>query len=519
MHYRISVLLITALFISVLSSLPSTAETDDSRSIQCTSYIKTVIQGLELWSNGHHGMFPTKKEFASKGFMEYLKKASPATAGNAMKCPSSGNAYIYIPLSAQKSYIIKCPNPEKHGEAVFYYSRDKGFIKEERGSASSGHDKADGNDAAKLHKAPSKPAQSGAVPSGTAVKQEMKVSRKDAAEEKKIHAEKADGTKTGSTADKDITASEEASSQKKEISAAPREEKGVSPCTSRILALMQGVELWSNSHQGKYPTSEEFSAKIFKDCYKKICKGDVEKEMKCPLSGKPYLFVARQAEKSYLIKCPTPEAHGLGALYYSRDKGIVKEMAKELPKKPGTVATRPSAPGQKLPEKPGKPQKEPGKTGKNASTVIPSTFDAKDEISGEDRDQITALITDLYNAYAEKNLDRILEIQYAAIEASAIDYEKRKKGSAEEVRDAFRDATKEIIEHKDYKLLPLNLSDISVARRGQFFKVTSVVPIIATDRLEVQEEGKYFFVRLRIGEMIFEKDKESNWKIINMYLY
>jgi len=515
MYYRISVLLIAVLLLCVLSPIPSYAENDDSGSRQCTSCIKTLIQALELWSNGHQGKFPTKEEFASKAFVEYLKKASPATAGTVMKCPSSGKTYIYVPQNSQKSYIIKCATPEKHGAAIFCYSRDKGFIREEKVSTASAQGDAARNDAIKKQKTPAKPAQKTEVKPGVTQKADMKAPQNAAAEEKKTPQKKDDGIKTGASVDKNAAAGKEAAPENKEVTAATREEKGVTPCTSRMMALTQGVELWSNSHKGIYPTSVEFSAKAFNDCYRKICKGNVEKEMKCPLSGKPYLFIPRQAEKSYIIKCPTPEAHGLGALYYSRDKGIVKEVAKEIPGKPGTVAARPSVPGQKVPEKPGKTQKKPGKT----DDAEPSSFVSKDAVSKEDHEKIISLITDLYNAYADKSLDRILEIQHDAIEASAIDYEKRKKGSADEVRDAFKDATKEIIEHKDYKLLPLNLSDISIARTGKFYKVTSVVPIIATDRLEVQEEGKYFFVRLRIGEMIFEKSNEGSWKIVNMYLY
>lgn len=510
MYYRISVLLITALLFCVLSPIPSYAENDDSGSRQCASCIKTLIQALELWSNGHQGKFPTKEEFASNAFVEYLKKASPATAGTVMKCPSSGKTYIYVPQNSQKSYIIKCPTPEKHGAAIFCYSRDKGFIREERGSASSVKSDTARNDAIKKHKTPAKTDEE-----KPEVTSKTEAPQNSAAEEKKIPQKKDNVTKTCASADKNTALGKEAAPEGSGATSVPREEKEVSPCTTRIMALIQGVELWSNSHQGKYPTGAEFASKAFKDCCKKIFKGNVEKEIKCPLSGKPYLFIPRQAEKSYIIKCPTPEAHGLGALYYSRDKGIVKEVAKELPGKPGTVAARPSAPGHKVPEKPGKTQKKPGKTDDTEHSVI----DGKGEVSDEDREQIISHITDLYNAYADRSLEKILEIQHASIEASAIDYEKRKKGSADEVRDAFRDATKEIIEHKDYKLLPLNLSDISIVRTGHFYKVTSVVPIIATDRLEIQEEGKYFFVRLRIGEMIFEKSSEGSWKIVNMYLY
>jgi hypothetical protein len=175
---------------------------------------------------------------------------------------------------------------------------------------------------------------------------------------------------------------------------------------------------------------------------------------------------------------------------------------------PKSTAKASPKPASGAPEKPG-PEEKAGVT---TQGILP------EEVTQDDKDRITEILKDLYNAYAERNLDKILELQHDSIEASALDYEKKKKGTADDVRDAFKSATKEIIEHKDFKMLPLNLSDITFQKKGNICRVTSIVPIIATERLEVMEEGKYFYVRLRIGELIFEK-KSDLWKIVNMYLY
>ena len=140
------------------------------------------------------------------------------------------------------------------------------------------------------------------------------------------------------------------------------------------------------------------------------------------------------------------------------------------------------------------------------------------EVSEEDKSAILAVIKELYDAYAEKNLDKIMEMQRNSIEASAIDYENQGKGSAQDVRDAYRSATEEILNHKEFKMMPLNTSDLTFQKKGSLCRVTSVVPIIATDRLEISEDGKYFFVRLRIGEFVFSPT-ENGWEIQTMYLY
>jgi hypothetical protein len=289
------------------------------------------------------------------------------------------------------------------------------------------------------------------------------------------------------------------------------EDRGLSGCAAHMKALSQAVEIWANEHKGAFPTKEEWGSTAFMEIVKKVGAGKADQVIKCPATGKPYNYIPLASKKSYEIACPNASSHGLGVLCYSRDSGLVKKEAGVASTPAAKSTARPMAkPSPKAHEKTG--PKEKPVAGVESPSALP------EEVTQEDRDKITEILKDLYSAYAERNLDTIMELQHDSIEASALDYEKKKKGSADEVREAFKSATKEIIEHKDFKMLPLNLSDMTFMKKGNTCRVTSIVPIIATERLEVMEEGKYFFVRLRIGEFIFEK-KNDLWKIVNMYLY
>jgi hypothetical protein len=287
------------------------------------------------------------------------------------------------------------------------------------------------------------------------------------------------------------------------------EHKGLSSCVTHLKALSQAVEIWANEHKGNFPTKEEWGSTAFMEMIRKSGAGTPIQLIKCPATGKPYLYTPLPAKKSYEIACPNPENHGLAILCYSRDRGLIKKEGETAATTSPKALSKPLAKPTK--ETPKKPIEKPSAKATPAN-VLP------EEMTPDEKDKVLDVIKDLYNAYAERNLDKILALQKESIEASALDYEKKKKGSADDVREAFKGATKEIIEHKDFKMLPLNLSDITFQRKGNTCRITSVVPIIATERLEVMEEGKYFFVRLRIGELIFEK-KNDEWKIVNMYLY
>ena len=336
------------------------------------------------------------------------------------------------------------------------------------------------------------------------------------------------------------------------------QQKADRECAARIKTLSQAVELWANDNGGKFPTREEFESEAF---LKYVKKADPAAGAACRCCDKGWLYEFYPSGKTYMIKCPNPWVHNASAYYYSRDNGTVQSKGaplsekeikalKEKRLKDQAKADKVAADKAKADKaaadkakadkaKADKAAADKAKADKAAADKAKADKAAADkakadkpkteqpkvkepvssrEVSEEDKSAILAVIKELYDAYAEKNLDKIMEMQRNSIEASAIDYENQGKGSAQDVRDAYRSATEEILNHKEFKMMPLNTSDLTFQKKGSLCRVTSVVPIIATDRLEISEDGKYFFVRLRIGEFVFSPT-ENGWEIQTMYLY
>jgi hypothetical protein len=270
---------------------------------------------------------------------------------------------------------------------------------------------------------------------------------------------------------------------------------------NRMKLLSQAVELWANDHNSQFPTVKEFKGATFKPYLHKagwLTGGG--NALRCPGTKLNFIYEPRQAEKNYIISCPPTGKPTPSILSYSRNRGFF--LVEKSP------ASSQASHADKV-----KPNERTG-----AIPAAVSSAMAAREVSKEDKDKVTAIITQLHAAYAAKDLDKIMELVRYSVEYSALDYEKRGKGPAQEVREAFRDATREIIEHKDYKLYPLNMSDVTFDRKGKYIKVTSVVPIILTDQLEIINDDKFFYVKLRVGEIIFEPAGDS-WRIANLYLY
>ncbi len=320
--------------------------------------------------------------------------------------------------------------------------------------------------------------------------------------------------------------------------------KSLSGCTARMKNVIQALELWANDHKNSFPSAAEYASDEFNKYLKKSDPATSVKNLVCPDSGEKFVYEVLSGGKSFALRCPEPGCYGLSAYYYTRDKGFVKgtpvpvtdaaakqkgktpaEAKKDVkdikkPSKQPVAQAKPAAQPKAEDKKPAqKPAAKPADTKKpeKQQPSAPVKVSVK-ELTEQDKEEIVTVIKALYNAYAEKDLDKVLELQKRSIESSALDYEKQGKGSAQDVRDAFREATEEILNHKAFKMLPLNLTDLTFQRKGDLCRVTSVVPIIATDRLEVMEDGKYFFVRLRIGEFIFAPEGDG-WVIETMYLY
>lgn len=135
--------------------------------------------------------------------------------------------------------------------------------------------------------------------------------------------------------------------------------------------------------------------------------------------------------------------------------------------------------------------------------------------SGEDVKDVTGVITELYNAYVSRDVDKVMALERLSFEAAAEAYEKQGKGKASDVIDAYRGATEEVLTHKDFAMKPLNLADAQFQRVGDTLVVSSVIPIIATGLVEVGEPGGGKKVRLRIGKFVF-RAVDGHWQIVRM---
>ncbi len=307
-------------------------------------------------------------------------------------------------------------------------------------------------------------------------------------------------------------------------------------CAARIKTFSQAVELWANDHDGKFPDISEFGSDEFFKYVKKVEPTATPKIRYCKDSDLTYEYAL--SGKNYLIKCPNPWIHKTGAYFYSRDTGTVqtkgeplsdkeikdlksqKLKQKENAKTADKTKERKKENAKKTDKTKERKKENVQKTEKDVKddTKTPKATNTSAVLTEEDKNAMVSVIKELYDAYATRNLEKVLELQKESIESSAVEYERQGKGSAQDVRDAYRSATDEILNHKEFRMLPLNISDLTFQKKGELCRVTSVVPIIATDRLEVSEDGKYFFVRLRIGEFVFAPN-EKGWKIHTMYLY
>lgn len=127
------------------------------------------------------------------------------------------------------------------------------------------------------------------------------------------------------------------------------------------------------------------------------------------------------------------------------------------------------------------------------------------------------LIGNLYKAYASRDVDKVIALERESIEASAIDYEKKGKGSADVVRRSFRECTEDVLRNKDFAMKPLNLDDVEFRLEGDSLVVSSATPIIATETVEVGEAGSGQKVRLRICKFVLRKTSDG-YAIMQMFL-
>ena len=487
----------------------------------CKDRIQVISMAIELWANDHNGKLPTKEEFISEDFFNYIVKTGSGTGQKTMYCCDEENTYQYFPLG--NNYMIKCPNPWLHNASAYYFNKNEGNVT------------AKGTPVEEKKIKEIREENKKTIFNTTGIKKNAEERKKaeklakEKVEKERIAKEKAEKDKIAKEkAEKDKIAKEKA--QKDKIAKEKAEKDKIAK---------------EKAEKDKIAKEKAQKDKIAKEKAEKdkIAKEKAEKDKIAKEKAEKDKIAKEKAEKDKIAKEKTQKPMTLKekAKYEQaiRDK-VVKGLGVKATDKKDTKV-------QKTPEQiaKDKAQKEQALRDKALKEKKVKEQEAKDkalkekaekeriakekaekekkknpnELTAEEKEAIISVIKEFYDAYASKDLDKVMEMQKNSIEESALEYEKQGKGKAQDVRDAYRAATKEIMEHKQFKMLPINLSDITFRKKGKLCRVTSVVPIIATDRLEIVEDGKYFFVRLRIGEFVLQSDDENNWKIKTMYLY
>ena len=463
----------------------------------CKDRIQAISMAIELWANDHNGKLPTKEEFVSEEFFKYIVKTGSGVGQKTMYCCDEENTYQYFPLG--NNYMIKCPNPWLHNASAYYFNKN------------------DGNVTAK----------------GTPTLEEKKIKEIREANKKTIF----NTTGIKKTAD-DRKKAEQIAKEKAEKERIAKE-KAQKDKLAKDKAQKDKVAK-DKAEKDKIAKDKAEKDKIAKDKAEKdkIAKDKAEKDKIAKDKAEKDKIAKDKAEKDKIAKDKSQKDKAQKPMTLKEKAKYEQEIRDRVAKGLGVKATdKKDTKAQKTPEQLAKEkaQKEQALREKALKEKTAKEQEARDkalkekaekekkknpnELTTVEKEAIISVIKEFYDAYASRDLDKVMEMQKNSIEESALEYEKQGKGKAQDVRDAYRSATKEIMEHKQFKMLPLNLSDITFRKKGKLCRVTSVVPIIATDRLEIVEDGKYFFIRLRVGEFVFESEDENTWKIKTMYLY
>jgi hypothetical protein len=235
-------------------------------------------------------------------------------------------------------------------------------------------------------------------------------------------------------------------------------------CKAKIQQFANAAALWQNAHKA-FPSEAELKSAAFKKLLQAV--GASDTSFCCPATGKPYLYT--YSRDNYKIACPNPEVHKLSALYFSLANGLVEQKLKIV---------------------------------------------KRSKVSPEDKQGMLKAIKELYQAYKKRDLEKVMLLEKEAIEASALDYQARGKGPAQEVRDAFRGATQDLFSSPDFDMQPLLLEEVKFYKENDIYVASSVVPILASYRVELISKP----VKIRIGELKFKKTP-AGFKIIQMTMY
>jgi hypothetical protein len=127
-------------------------------------------------------------------------------------------------------------------------------------------------------------------------------------------------------------------------------------------------------------------------------------------------------------------------------------------------------------------------------------------LTAQDKKAMLAVITELYAAYQARSSQRVMEIIEGAVEASAQEWQKSGRGSAQQIREAFLAFHEDIFHHPQYRLKPLNTKHVVWEDGpGGTVVLASAVPMIATEPMTFTDNGTPVQVKLRLGRFTFSK--------------
>ena len=147
-------------------------------------------------------------------------------------------------------------------------------------------------------------------------------------------------------------------------------------------------------------------------------------------------------------------------------------------------------------------------------------------VSAEVKALIKASLRELYAAYKDKDVDKVLLMLHDCIESSALEYAQRhpeNPQAAEEIRDAYKIFHIDVFNNKDYVLDPFTLEfcQYRTLENGNI-EVSSAVPIISSKSMDFVEETvdqiHYLTISLRLGRFVYAHG-DKGWHIVEMDLF
>ena len=267
-----------------------------------------------------------------------------------------------------------------------------------------------------------------------------------------------------------------------EVKVSEKMKEHANQCEFNIKILANALELYANDHFVDYPTKKEFMSHkfdkyIFKALGKKV--ENTDQFYRCPPKG--WLKYERvKNERAFKLFCPKPEIYGLKELSFSSREGFIKDDGTQ---KTGGIDVK----VEKVKDSP---------------------------VTPEEKAEINSVIKELYEAYKNKDLEKVMDIEEEAIVRAGKEAEKRGKYTMIEVYYAFKGTKNDVFRAEGFKMEPLNLSGVMYKKTGEQYIASSPVPVIATNVVKVGNMK----VRLRIASFTFERIK-GKLRIVKMQLY